>query len=396
MSNLLHPLLSRQLPCPERSFFLFGPRGIGKSTWLKQVLPGALRFDLLDSALFLELTRDPNRLEAMIGSRPPQAWIVLDEIQKIPALLTEVHRLLETRRWRFALCGSSARKLRRGGADLLAGRASTLNLEGFTTVELAGKFALDFTLRWGTLPMVQQDRAQAAEILSAYVNTYLAEEIRAEGLIRKVAPFVRFLGVAGLLNGQAVNGQNIAREAALPRATVDTYFAILTDTLVGHFLPAWRPGAKVREVAHPKFYWFDPGVARGAAGLLRDPVERSWLGCALETLIFHELRVYNEVSRKFRPIAYYRTPAGVEIDFIIESRRRQSGRPPQVVAIEVKLADKWQRTWERPLRELAAVPSIQVERCLAVYMGQRSYRFDSVEVLPVGTFLRALHRGEIF
>jgi uncharacterized protein len=136
---------------------------------------------------------------------------------------------------------------------------------------------------------------------------------------KNVPPFVRFLAVAGQLNGQVVNAQNIAREAAVARSTVDTYFAVLSDTLVGHILPAWRPGLKVREAAQPKFYWFDPGVARAAAGLLRNPADRGWQGAALETLIYHELRVYNEISPKQRRLSYYRTPAGVEVDFIVET-----------------------------------------------------------------------------
>jgi len=393
MKNIYLP---RLLPCPGRSFFLFGPRGTGKSTWLKHVLPEAVRFDLLDAALYLELSRDPHRLEAMAGKRPARFWVILDEIQKVPCLLDEVHRLMEERRWRFALCGSSARKLRRGGANLLAGRAITLNMEGFSAVELGPSFNLSRAIEWGLLPFVHQDPAHAADILAAYLNTYLKEEIREEGLVRNVPPFVRFLTIAGQLNGQAVNGHNIAREAAVARATVDTYFAILSDTLMGHFLPAWRPGLKVRESAHPKFYWFDPGVARAAAGLLRDPVDRLWQGTALESLVFHELRVYNEVSRKHRPISYYRTAAGVEIDFIVETAKRRHSSPARVVAIEVKRAEKWDRMWERPLRSLAALPALKVERMIVVHCGSRGYQFDQVEVMPVADFLRSLYRGDIF
>ena len=174
---------------------------------------------------------------------------MLDEIQKIPALLDEVHRLMETRRWRFALCGSSARKLRRGGANLLAGRAITLNMEGFSAAELGAAFDLEFSLNWGLLPFIQLERSNATDILEAYVSTYLKEEIREEGLVRNVPPFLRFLNVAGQLNGQPVHGQNIAREAALPRSTVDTYFSILIDTLLGHFfasLAPWAQGARGR------------------------------------------------------------------------------------------------------------------------------------------------------
>jgi predicted AAA+ superfamily ATPase len=388
--------IGRLLNPPERSFFLFGPRGTGKSTLLRKVLPEALHLDLLDASLYLELSRDPHRLEAIIGHRQKGAWIVLDEIQKAPALLDEVHRLMESRRWRFALCGSSARKLRRGGANLLAGRAVTLNLEGFSAGELDKEFNLSMSLDWGMLPFVQEDPGQAPEILSAYLNTYLKEEIREEGLVRRVPPFIRFLTLAGQLNGQMVNLQNIAREAAVSRSTVDTYFSILVDTLLGHFLPAWRPGLKVREAVHPKFYWFDTGVARAAANGLRDPVDRIWQGTALETLVYHELRVYNEVSRKLRPLFFYRTPAGVEVDFIIETTRRRSGSLPRVVAVEVKRADKWNRVWEKPLRSLQENPGLKIDRLIGVYCGSRSYQFDNLTVWPLGEFVKALFSGDIF
>ena len=386
----------RLLNPPDRSFFLFGPRGSGKSTWLRQILPDAVYLDLLDSSLYLELSADPHRLEALGGSLPQKGWLVVDEVQKIPHLLDEVHRLMETRRWRFALCGSSARKLRRGGANLLAGRAITLSMEGFSAAELGRDVDFRSLLEWGTLPFIQTDLAHARDILAAYVTTYLKEEIREEGLIRNVPPFVRFLSVAGQLNGQIVNGGNIAREAAVPRSTVDTYFSILTDTLLGHFLPAWRPGVKVRERAHPKFYWFDPGVARAAAGLLSEPADQAWLGFALETLVYHELRVYNEVSRKQRSLSYYRTPAGVEIDFIIETRSRRSGSKPHIVAIELKLAGKWKRSWERPLINIGEQSSIVVDRVIGVYLGSRTYRFGNVDVMPLRTFVGELYAGKVF
>lgn len=388
--------IPRLLRRPNRSFFLFGPRGTGKSTWLQQVLPDAFRLDLLDASLFLELSRDPHRLEALIGKRPAGAWVVLDEIQKVPALLDEVHRLMELRRWRFALCGSSARKLRRGGANLLAGRALTLSMESLSAAELGVEFDLDFALNWGLLPFVLNDPDTAADILAAYVNTYLKEELQAEGLIRKVPPFVRFLAAAGQFNGQIVNAQNISREASVARSTVDTYFAILTDTLVGHFLPAWRPGLKVREAAQPKFYWFDPGVARAAAGLLRDPADRQWQGLTLETLVYHELRVYNEISGKHRPVSYYRTPAGVEVDFIVETSRRRRSTSPHVVAIEIKRAERWDRSWDKALRGLADMAGVEVERMIGVYCGSRKYEFEKVTVLPVAEFVKALFAGEVF
>jgi len=386
----------RLLKPPAMSFFLFGPRGTGKSTWLRRSFPEAKSFDLLDASLFLELTREPNRLEALIGNQKQGSWIVLDEIQKVPLLLDEVHRLMEKHKWRFALCGSSARKLRRGGANLLAGRALTLSMEGFSACELKGVFQLDFAMSWGMLPFIWNAPEAAADILAAYVNTYLKEELQAEGIIRNVPPFLRFLAVAGQMNGQIVNAQNIAREAAVARSTVDAYFSVLTDTLIGHFLPAWRPGLKVREAAQPKFYWFDPGVARAAGGLLREPVDRLWQGISLETLVYHELRVYNETSGKHRPIFYYRTPAGVEIDFVVQTARQRPGHSPGIVVIEVKRAEKWDRSWEKPMRNLMAGGGVKVERMVGVYCGAREYVFDNVTVLPFGQFITRLYDGKIF
>ncbi len=387
---------SRLLSVPDRSFFLFGPRGVGKSTWLRDELPRARIFDLLEYSLHLELERDHGRLEAMAGDLPEGSWIVMDEIQKIPGLLDEIHRLMERRKWRFALCGSSARKLRRRGTNLLGGRALTREMEGFSRHELGGDFDPGFSMEWGLLPMVQDDRKNAADILSSYVNTYIKEEIKEEGIIRSLPPFLRFLNIAGLLNAKVVNAQNIARDASVPRSNVDVYFSILQDTLLGHFLPSYRPQAKVREQTHPKFYWFDSGVARAAAGLLFDPVDREWKGLALETLIFHELRVYNQSRNLNRGIFYYRTASGVEIDFVIETMKRQSSSPPHVVCIEVKLAEKWDRKWEGPMRSLSKESKVKVDKIIGIYCGNRSYRFKDCDVMTLELFLTSLHEGRIF
>lgn len=387
--------IERLLQLPARSFFLFGPRGVGKSTWLRHRLPDALYLDLLDSSLFLELSREPGAIEAMAGELPPGAWIVIDEVQKSAPLLEEVHRLIENRGWRFALCGSSARKLRRGGVNLLGGRAVTRELRPFCSRELGDDFKLEAALEWGLLPMVHEARASAADILSSYVHTYIRQEVQEEGLVRKLEPFVRFLAIAGQLNGQLVNSANIGRDAGVPRSTVDVYFSILADTLLGDFLPAYRPQAKVREVSHPKFYWFDPGVARATAGLLHDPVDRLWLGTALETLILHELRVYNHVHNLHREISFYRA-GDSEIDFVVETRKRRPGKPPEIVCLEVKLSEKWDRKWERPMRSLAGLGKVEVRKMIGIYTGRRSYTYDGVDVMPVKRFLEELYAGEIF
>jgi predicted AAA+ superfamily ATPase len=352
--------------------------------------------DLLDARTRLELGRSPASLEGMAAARAPGSWIVLDEVQKIPALLDEVHRLMQAHKWNFALCGSSARKIVREGGNLLAGRAVTRRMAPFVSAELGDRMDLRSLLEWGNLPCVREAPGQAADILDAYVDTYLREELRQEGVLRRLDPFLRFLTVAGLMNGQRVNAQNIAREASVPRSTVDHYFSILIETLLGEMVPAWRPRLKVREQGHPKFYWFDAGVARSAAGLARQPAEREWLGRALETHLLHEMRVHNHVSGKQRPISYYRTAAGVEIDFIVETRRPSSGSPAHVVGIEVKLADTWNRRWEAPLRDLADLGRVRVEKMIGVFLGPRPYRYDGFDVLPAKEFLQRLHAGEIF
>lgn len=388
--------IERLLGVPNRSFFLFGPRGVGKSTWLEKTMGNALFVNLLDSSLYLELSQNPMNLEALAGNIPEGSWIVIDEIQKIPTLLDEVHRLMEKKRWRFVLCGSSARKLRRGGVNLLGGRAVTRNLDAFSYAELGDIFDLDFSLQWGLLPWVQLEKENAADILNSYVNTYIKEEIKEEGIIRRIPPFLRFLKIAGQLNGQLVNAQNISSEAMVPRSTVDVYFSILEDTLLGHFLPAYRPSVKVREQTHPKFYWFDPGVARSAAGLLFDPIDRLWQGTALETMIYHELRVFNHTRNRNREIFFYRTANGAEIDFVIETRKRQPSSVPHLVCIEVKLAEKWKHSWEHAMRSLQSSTKIKMDRMIGVYTGQRTYHFNGLDVFPVKEFLKRLYQGNVF
>lgn len=386
----------RLLQPPTRSFFLFGPRGVGKSTWLRSTLKNAAYFDLLESALFLELSQNPENLQALVGKKPADSWVVLDEIQKAPQLLDEVHRLIETKKWRFALCGSSARKLRRQGTNLLGGRALTRNLETFSCAEIGKAFNIDHAIEWGLLPIVQSDADNAPDILNSYVHTYIKEEIKEEGVVRRLPPFLRFLNICGILNGQIVNAQNIASEASVSRSSVDVYFSIMQDTLLGHMLPAYRPNVKVREQAHPKFYWFDTGTARAAAGLLYDPLDRIWKGYALETIIFHELRVYNHTQNKNRSISFYRTASGTEIDFVIETKKHQLSSPPHIVCIEVKMAEKWKREWEKPMRSLAQATGITLDRMIGVYTGPRTYHYDDVEILPVQKFLEDLHQGNIF
>lgn len=387
--------LSRALVPPDDSFFLFGPRGVGKSAWLKRRLSIDLTIDLLKSEEYLRFQQAPSRLRELAAALPKRSWICIDEVQKVPEILDEVHYLIETRKLRFALSGSSARKLRRGGANLLAGRAITRYLDAFSYTELRDRYALVDRLEWGCLPLIVNKPTLARDILRTYVATYIKEEIQEEGHVRKIAPFARFLQVAALFHGQQVNAASVARQASVPRANVDNYFSILTDTLLGHWLPPYRPHAKVQEQGHPKYYWFDIGVARAAAGRLDEPVESEWLGIALETLVFHELRVYFHTHQVERPIAYYRTQAGMEVDFVIETRKATLSRRPSVVLIEVKNARKWDSRWSKPMAELSASRKVVVERMIGVYRGMEILRQGDVDIFPVETFFQRLHSGDL-
>jgi uncharacterized protein len=385
----------RLLTPPERSFFLFGPRGVGKSTWLRANFPQARWLDLLDADAHLSFTAEPNRLRELVLDLPPASWVCIDEVQKVPALLDEVHALIEAKRLKFALSGSSARKLKRGGANLLAGRASVEHLRPFSLREHPD-LEVDEVLEFGGLPLVVNEPESRKDILRAYVHTYLKEEIREESLVRKVEPFVRFLRVAGALGGQRLNITNIARDARVPRNSVASYFSILEDTLVGTRLEAFQPGSRVREVVHPKFYWFDPGVARAAAGLTGDPMDDVWRGFSLETWVLHELSVYNETAKRHRPIYFYRTGADVEIDFVVETRKKTLSTPSEVVLIEVKAAKQWKPQFERHLRAIAQTAHFKVKRCVGVYLGSVRLTRDDISVYPLRDFVSALHAGEIF
>lgn len=387
--------VERNLTAPDKSFFLFGPRGVGKSTWLRRNFPKAPLFNLLDQRLFLKLSRDPGALKEELLALPKRSWVVLDEIQKAPALLEVVHEMIEERGLKFALSGSSARKLKRGGGNLLAGRALTRALFPFTAAELGSEFDFNRALKFGLLPLVHNDPKNAKDTLTAYFQTYIREEVREEGLIRKTEPFLRFLEVAGLLNGQQVNASSIAREAMISRSIVDQYFSILEDTLIGFLLPAYRPMAKVREQGHPKFYWFDSGVARAAAGLLENELESEWLGRSFETLILHELRSFLAYSQRNLPLFYYKTKSGVEVDFVIELKRATVSKPAEVVTFEVKWSSKWDSRWST-MQPLSESSRVKVVGSYGIYKGDRRLNSKGMQILPFQDFAEGLKKKRLF
>lgn len=381
-------MFTRRLEPPARSFFLFGPRGTGKTTWLKQRLPQALWFDLLRTHTVLALSRQPELFRQQVESRRRGSWVVVDEVQCLPTLLNEVHALVTDHpgAYRFALSRSSARKLKRLDVNLLAGRAVNRQFFPLTAAEMGDAFDLDRVLRFGLLPQIQSDPTYAIDALDAYVANYIREEILQEALVRNLESFARFLEVAALMNGQVVNVAGVARDAAVARPTVQGYFATLVDTLVGYWLPAWRKRAKVKEVASPKFYLFDAGVARALAGRTREPVESAERGFLLETLVLHELRAAQAYQNLGGQLHYWRTPSGSEVDFVWT-------RGARAVGVEVKASTVWRREHGAALKAL--VGERQLTSGHGVYTGTAELKDGPVRVWPVQRFLALLTAGEI-
>lgn len=388
--------IDRLIQTPTKSFLLLGPRGTGKSTWLAAAFPQALTIDLLDASQFLSLSRDPTRLEQLVSPLGRHDWVVIDEIQRIPALLDEVHRLYEQHRGiHFALSGSSARKLRRAGANLLAGRALQMHMFPFAWPEYRRTWRVDEACEWGTLPLVVSDPSHRAETLATYVETYLKEEITAEALVRNLDPFVRVLQVAGLYNGQILNLENLARESEVKRSTVERYFQILEDTLLASRVPAVSLGIRTKETSHPKFFLFDTGVARAAAGLTAEAVDSVWKGFAFEALLHHELRAYASIARKDRPIFHYSVSGGFDVDFLVQVKPKTLSAPRQFVAVEAKLGRKFKSQWTKGISTLVAECGNQVRRGIVVYQGNDRLLKDGIDIMPMTTFLEELHAGRV-
>lgn len=337
--------LERLLNLPDlltrKSFFLFGPRATGKSTLIKrQLSETATVIDLLDSRLYLRLLSSPHDLESIIYSGHKTRIVVIDEIQRIPELLNEVHRLIENKKITFLLTGSSARKLRRGKANLLAGRVWESRMFPLTWKEITD-FNLDRFLHYGGLPAVYLSNYPDEE-LDAYVNTYLKEEIMAEGLIRKLPPFSRFLRSIALASGEMINFTKLANDCQVPPSTVTEYVGLLEDTLVGFLLPAWTESRKRKAIRTANFYFFDPGVTHMLAGTRTLDRNSHLYGKSFEQFIGMEIRAYLSYRRKKRELAYWRSTHGYEVDFLIGIE----------TAIEVKAS---QKVSGRDLRGLKAL-----------------------------------------
>ncbi len=386
-------MYDRLLVPPEISFFLFGARGTGKTTWTRAAFPGATRFDLRDAGEYLRLLGDPEAFGRALARLTPGTLVVVDEVQRIPELLNEVHRAIEERGLRFVLLGSSTRSLRRAGVNLLGGPATRRTMGPLLPVELGADFDLDRALGIGTLPIVWTSSAPE-EALEGYVEAYLSEEIAQEGLVRDLAPFVRALPVAALLHGRKVNVSNVARDAMVGRKTVEGYLDILEDTLVAWRLPGYEPRLRVRERSLPKLYVVDAGLARAMRRLRRGATSPE-RGALFEGWAANVLRTTFEATTRDVEMSYW-SPAGslTEVDFVL--RRDDGSGGDEHVAIETKTAAAHGGPDLKGLRAIAGLPGLRRRILLLAGLRRDERTLDGIDVLTVRTFLDELAAGTLF
>ncbi|MBQ7189915.1 MAG: ATP-binding protein [Kiritimatiellae bacterium] len=364
----------------KKSCFLFGPRQCGKSSLVRETMPDAHVFDLLSSDTFAHLARNSNYIaETCRDTRP----IVIDEIQKMPSLLDEVHRLIETKGKKFLLTGSSARKLRRGGVNLLGGRARIRNLHPFSAIELGNAFDLDKAINYGLLPGIWNSD-EPEEDLAGYVTLYLEQEIAQEGATRNLPAFSRFLEIAALSSSEQINYQSIAVDAQIPRSTVQEYFKILKDTLLAREVPVWRKGRSRKTVETAKFYLFDTGVTRRLQGRKNLSPGTPEYGHAFESWILHELATCADTVHQDTEIAYWRTRTNLEVDFVVNGE----------VAIKAKAT---RNATKNDLRGLRAIGDEATFRHRILVSNEpRPREVDGIEILPWRNFIARLWNGELF
>lgn len=377
-------MVKRILKLPENnSFFLFGPRQTGKSTLLRETFrkETTLYYDLLRSDEYFRLSLNPSLFREEVFSRSKEiTHVVVDEVQRVPQLLSEVQSLLESEKplLYFCLSGSSARKLKRSHANLLAGRAWTFRLYPFTHIECSPHFSLEKALSVGTLPPVylEENESHAKRTLKAYAETYLQEEIRSEALLRNIGGFLRFLRLAGEENGNVLNYSNIARETGTSYKTVKEHFQVLEDTLIGFFLLPYGRSLRRRLVKHPKFYFFDTGVQRAITGRLSLPLRRgtSDFGRTFEHFLITEVIRLAHYREKDYAFSFYRTESGAEVDLVVE---RPDGK---IYAIEIKGSDSPDSTTLTGLSSFAEISRGALLCCAS--LAPRGRISKGVRILP--------------
>lgn len=373
--------IPRTLKAPRESFFLLGPRGTGKSTWLEMVFPDALKIDFLDAETFRLYQARPERLFDFVAAHPEAETLVVDEVQKVPEILDVVHAIMERDgKLQFVLTGSSARKLRRAGTNLLGGRALKLSMPPFVAKELGSRFSLESALESGMLPLVA-NAENPRKRLSAYIDLYLREEIQQEGFVRNLGAFARFLEAASFSHAAQLSVSDIARDCGVSRTTVDGYLGILRDLLIASQIPVFSKRAKRELVSHGKFYFFDTGVWR----TLRPcgPLDRldEIDGPALEGLVFQHLKAVLDVGGESDGLYFWRTRGGVEVDFIVYT-------PNRFWAVEVKNA---RQVHPSDLRGLCAFREDYPEASpMLIYRGRERIMMEGIPLIPASEFLLGL------
>ena len=373
-------MYSRLIKAPRaKSFFLFGPRGTGKTTWVKNAFPEAVYLDLLEAELYNDLLANPQRLDNFIP-RNSRDWIIIDEVQRIPELLNEVHRLIEKNKYKFILTGSSARKLRRKGFNLLGGRALTYAMHPLTAGELGKDFDLERSLAFGQLPSAYNE-SDPKKYLESYVKTYLDEEIRQEGLTRNLAAFSRFLEAASFSQGSVLNISNVAGECGVERKVVEHYFDILEDLLIAYRIPVFTKKAKRRMAAHPKFYFFDVGIYRTLRpkGPLDMPEQIE--GVSFETLFLQELMAVNDALDLGYSFYYWRTAHNTEVDFVLYGDRG-------IRAFEVKRTGRVMKPMTNALTSFCR--DYPMAKAFFIYGGKRIMHEGAIDVIPIAEALKTL------
>jgi predicted AAA+ superfamily ATPase len=366
-------MYSRLIKYPtKKSFFLFGPRGTGKTTWVKTTFPNALYLDLLEGEIYNELLANPQRLENQIPKNFLD-FIIIDEVQRIPQLLNEVHRLIEKYSYKFILTGSSARKLRKSGENLLAGRALTCLMYPLTAFELGQDFNLNHAINFGQLPSIYKEE-DIHKYLESYVQTYLREEIYQEGLTRNLSAFARFLEIASFSQGSVLNTSEVAREAAIERKVVENYFSILEDLLIGYKLPVFNKKAKRRMISKPKFYFFDTGVFRAIRPTGPLDMPEMIDGAACETLFLQNLLAVNHGLDLGYKIYYYKTASGIEMDFVAYGKKG-------LYAFEIKRSGKVSSDAIRNLKNF--LKEYPQAKCFLIYGGTKKIHEGEIEVIPM-------------
>ena len=374
--------ITRLFQPPAGSYYLFGPRGTGKTAWTQTYYRESLRIDLLQPDTLRRFRARPERILEVVHAQPRGKAIIVDEVQRVPELLSAVHALIEEKReWVFILTGSSARKLKRAGIDLLAGRAIVRTLHPFMAAELGSTFNLDTALQFGMLPLVLAAE-HPQDVLGSYIDLYMREEVQAEGLVRNLGGFSRFLESISFSHGQVLNVSNVARECEVERKTVEGYLSVFKDLLLCFLLPVFSKRAGRATVQHPKFYLFDTGVFRSLRPL--GPLDRTeeTVGPALEGLVAQHLRAWAAYNRDRCELYYWRTRGGSEVDFVIYG-------PERFCSIEVKHAERIHRVDLRGLK--AFRDDYPQARTIMLYRGNESLVIDGIFCMPCEDFLRRLH-----